>query len=105
MNSILLTGADGQLGWELARTLGPLGEVPACARTHLDAYEPSRRPTLTPLTTEQYAATAQRPRNSSLANDKIRAKFGIVMPSWRDALALCADEARAFAVPRPGRRA
>ncbi len=75
------------------------------AQAIFDAYEPSRRPTLMPLTTEQYAATAQRPRNSFLANDKIRAKFGIVMPSWRDALALCANEARAFAVPRPGRRA
>jgi len=29
--TILLTGADGQVGWELARTLAPLGEVVATA--------------------------------------------------------------------------
>jgi len=75
------------------------------AQAIFDAYESSRRPTLTPLTTAQYAATAQRPLNSLLANEKIRAAFGIVMPSWRDGLALCADEARALAASSPGRRA
>ncbi len=33
---ILLTGADGQVGWELRRTLAPLGDVVACTRGQLD---------------------------------------------------------------------
>lgn len=37
---ILLTGKTGQLGWELERTLAPLGEVVAFARTELDLGQP-----------------------------------------------------------------
>jgi dTDP-4-dehydrorhamnose reductase len=33
---ILLTGKDGQIGWELQRTLAPLGEVLALGRDRLD---------------------------------------------------------------------
>ena len=33
---ILLTGKNGQVGWELERTLGPLGEVIAFDRAGLD---------------------------------------------------------------------
>ncbi len=33
---ILLTGADGQVGWELRRTLPTLGDVVACARQQMD---------------------------------------------------------------------
>ncbi len=33
---ILLTGANGQVGWELQRTLAPLGEVIAADRSRLD---------------------------------------------------------------------
>jgi dTDP-4-dehydrorhamnose reductase len=33
---ILLTGADGQIGWELRRTLPTLGEVVACGRQQLN---------------------------------------------------------------------
>lgn len=41
MRRILLTGADGQVGWELRRTLAPLGEVVACTRSALDLAESS----------------------------------------------------------------
>lgn len=34
--SILLLGADGQVGWELRRTLAPLGPVTACTRAEAD---------------------------------------------------------------------
>jgi dTDP-4-dehydrorhamnose reductase len=37
---ILITGGDGQLGWELARACGPLGEVFAFDRTGLDLADP-----------------------------------------------------------------
>jgi dTDP-4-dehydrorhamnose reductase len=38
---ILLTGRDGQVGWELERTLQPLGEVVATGRAALDLANPS----------------------------------------------------------------
>ena len=37
---ILVTGADGQVGWELARTLMPLGEVFALNRAECDLANP-----------------------------------------------------------------
>lgn len=39
MSRSLLLGRDGQVGWELARTLGPLGEVSALGRGDLDLTE------------------------------------------------------------------
>ena len=33
---ILITGANGQVGWNLQRTLGPLGDVTALTREQLD---------------------------------------------------------------------
>jgi dTDP-4-dehydrorhamnose reductase len=38
---ILVTGADGQVGWELARTLKPLGEVFALNRAECDLSNPA----------------------------------------------------------------
>ncbi len=37
---ILLTGANGQVGWELARALAPLGEVIELDRSRLDLAQP-----------------------------------------------------------------
>jgi dTDP-4-dehydrorhamnose reductase len=37
---ILLTGANGQVGWELARSLAPLGEVVGLDRSRLDLSQP-----------------------------------------------------------------
>jgi dTDP-4-dehydrorhamnose reductase len=39
---ILLTGGNGQLGWELARALAPLGELTAYDRTMLDLAKPDQ---------------------------------------------------------------
>jgi dTDP-4-dehydrorhamnose reductase len=39
--SILLLGKDGQVGWELRRTLAPLGEVRACGRAEADLSDPA----------------------------------------------------------------
>ncbi|WP_047249531.1 dTDP-4-dehydrorhamnose reductase [Chromobacterium subtsugae] len=36
MTRVLLTGADGQVGFELRRALAPLGEVTACGRAQMD---------------------------------------------------------------------
>jgi dTDP-4-dehydrorhamnose reductase len=40
VKTILLTGKDGQVGWELQRTLAPLGRVVACGRAELDLAQP-----------------------------------------------------------------
>ena len=39
---ILLTGRNGQLGWELASTLAPLGDLVAFDRAGLDLADPAR---------------------------------------------------------------
>ncbi|MHB1438818.1 MAG: SDR family oxidoreductase, partial [Thiobacillus sp.] len=38
---ILLTGVNGQVGWELQRALAPLGEVIAADRSRLDLADTS----------------------------------------------------------------
>jgi dTDP-4-dehydrorhamnose reductase len=40
MNTILLLGRTGQVGWELERSLQALGRVVACARTEADLSRP-----------------------------------------------------------------
>lgn len=42
MKRILVTGKDGQIGWELQRTLAPLGEVQAFDRQQLDLLNPDQ---------------------------------------------------------------
>ena len=39
---ILLTGKNGQLGWELERALAPLGELAAYDRTMFDLAKPDQ---------------------------------------------------------------
>lgn len=39
---IMVTGAQGQVGWELARSLMPLGEVHALERSRCDLAQPER---------------------------------------------------------------
>ena len=39
---ILLTGANGQVGWELRKTLAPLGEIAACGHAELDLADAAR---------------------------------------------------------------
>lgn len=40
MNKILLLGANGQVGWELQRSLAPLGELTVCTREQADFTRP-----------------------------------------------------------------
>lgn len=39
---ILITGSTGQIGWQLQRTLAPLGQVIACSRSELNLEEPDK---------------------------------------------------------------
>jgi len=42
MKTILVTGANGQVGWELQRTLAPMGRVIALDRQAMDLADPDR---------------------------------------------------------------
>jgi dTDP-4-dehydrorhamnose reductase len=44
---------------------------------------------LKPITTAEYPTPARRPANSVLSNQKLRQRFGILMPAWDEALRLC----------------
>lgn len=43
-------------------------------------------PELKPIGTSDYPTPAARPRNSVLSNEKLRARFGVQLPSWQSAL-------------------
>jgi len=53
----------------------------------LDAHESQAR--LLPIPSSGYPTPAQRPLNSRLNNDKLARVFGVRLPDWRQALALC----------------
>ena len=44
------------------------------------------------IPTTDYPTPAQRPMNSQLVVTKLEKKFGLVMPDWKDMLALCVEE-------------
>jgi dTDP-4-dehydrorhamnose reductase len=56
-------------------------------RAHGDDY----RARLVPIPTSAYPTPAARPLNSRLDNDRLRRRFGVQLPDWRHALALCLD--------------
>ena len=45
-----------------------------------------------PIATADYPTAAQRPANSRLAGEKLRERYGLVLPAWQEALQLCLDE-------------
>ena len=45
-----------------------------------------------PITTADYPLPAPRPANSCLDTGAFRARFGLVLPDWRDCLQLCLEE-------------
>ncbi len=63
-------GKNGQVGWELQRSLSPLGEVVALDR-HSGAY-----PT-----------AARRPLNSRLDTTRLAQTFGLTLPPWQHGVA------------------
>jgi dTDP-4-dehydrorhamnose reductase len=58
------------------------------------AADPKRDlvPRLTPISTAEYPLPARRPANSVLSNDKLARTFGIRLPSWDSALAMCLED-------------
>jgi dTDP-4-dehydrorhamnose reductase len=51
-------------------------------------------PKITPITTAEYPTPAARPANSVLDCSRIQQQFGILQPSWRDALSNVLDEVK-----------
>jgi dTDP-4-dehydrorhamnose reductase len=51
---------------------------------------------LVPIATEGYPRPAARPKNSRLAGDRLRERFGVALPDWEEGLSLCLAEMRAF---------
>ncbi|ESS71588.1 dTDP-4-dehydrorhamnose reductase RfbD [Methyloglobulus morosus KoM1] len=45
-----------------------------------------------PIPTTDYPLPAKRPANSRLSNERLEQQFGLVMPSWDNALRLCMQE-------------
>jgi dTDP-4-dehydrorhamnose reductase len=57
----------------------------------LDLAPPPRPPRLEAIPTAAYPLPAKRPANSVLSNDKLQRAFGLALPGWHAALALCLD--------------
>jgi dTDP-4-dehydrorhamnose reductase len=55
---------------------------------------PSRAPRLVPIASEDYPLPAARPKNSRLAGDRLKRRFGITLPCWEKGLSLCLEEMR-----------
>ncbi|AJY13693.1 dTDP-4-dehydrorhamnose reductase [Burkholderia dolosa] len=50
------------------------------------------RPSVVPISSDDYPTPAKRPANSRLALEKLTETFGLQMPDWRSALQLCLSE-------------
>jgi dTDP-4-dehydrorhamnose reductase len=53
---------------------------------------PSCVPRLVPIASEEYPLPAARPKNSRLAGDRLKRRFGIVLPCWKEGLSLCLEK-------------
>jgi dTDP-4-dehydrorhamnose reductase len=47
------------------------------------------RPRVYPISSSEYPRPAARPKNSRLAGERLRQRFGIALAEWKQALALC----------------
>jgi len=54
-----------------------------------------RAPRLVAVTTEEYPRPAARPKNSQLAGELLKKRFGLALPPWQEGLSRCLEEIRA----------
>lgn len=90
MKRILLTGKNGQVGWELGRALAPLGEVFAFDRGDLDLADPDRIRTLVRATRPDIIVNAA----AYTAVDKAESEPPVAMAINAIAPGVLAEEAR-----------
>lgn len=90
MTGILLTGKDGQVGWELQRTLAPLGELTALGRNEMDLGDP-----------DSIRAAVRSARPGIIVNaagyttvDRAESEPGLVMQANAVAPGILAEEAK-----------
>jgi dTDP-4-dehydrorhamnose reductase len=50
-------------------------------------------PVIRAIASAEYPASAVRPKNSRLCCDRLRERFGVALPDWKDALAACLADA------------
>jgi len=50
-------------------------------------------PDIRAISSAEYPAAAMRPKNSLLCCDRLRERFGVALPDWKDALAACLADA------------
>jgi len=62
------------------------------AQAILAHHETAHQPLLRPIPSRDYPLLARRPGNSLLSGEKLHRQFGLALPDWRQALALCLAE-------------
>lgn len=92
---ILLTGGSGQLGWELRRTLGPIGDVEAPERSALDLRDPDRIRTVVRGTAPELIVNAA----AYTAVDRAEEEPDVARAVNAAAPAVLAEEARDLGAP------
>src|SRR5438270_3464594 len=90
MRRILITGADGQVGWELRRSLQSLGEVIACSRTQLDLASADTIRTVVRETSPNIIVNAA----AYTAVDRAESEPGLAMAINGTAPGILAEEAK-----------
>ena len=88
--TILLTGASGQVGFELARTLTPHGDVVACDRARLDLADPDAIAALVRATRPQLIVNAA----AYTAVDRAQSEPALAQAINATAPGILAEEAR-----------
>ena len=87
---LLLTGAHGQVGWELNRSLMPLGHLIPLDRSQCDLARACRSSSRS--LAQDYPTPVARPKNSRPAGERLGRRFGIALPDWPQALTRCIEE-------------